>query len=606
MISARVFLGACPPARAAGARWLELLGCCLWLSACGTSELPTSLDAGGRYGSRPTAARDAGADPDALPHAGAAPRDASDATRDAGAVPIPKDASQPVVDAGTSCDGGCAAALACPTTCGEHAACAPTQGNATCICDRGYEWRYGKCQDIDECAIHSGGCAQGCQNLEGSMICTCGLGLAVATDGRSCEAAWSQTLRVDANATGGDVFDLAIAGNDHGDVLVAWIEGPAVNDGAVRVRMFKPETGWSPIFSAGTSAVGPSVAIDRQGSAVVLWTELRSGIWQLLSSRCHIDSGFGPTVPVATDGTTSTSNPRVVIASGGDALATWLQPRNDGHTLRQSRWPSAAAGWTTDSALDDASGHAVTAHTLVGNANGQAVVAWSDSYVTPTTSATSRGWTTSFDPTLGWSAVLPIETSDPNQDVYGASAALNDSGQAFIGFHTLDRTANTQYVSSTAVRARLEAPVAIATPAGSGPVPEVAIDRQGRGLCSSVQPYDSQWRAGARAYSPGVGWSEPMLFDATAQDQPNQPRFAMNASGMAIAYWNQAKALADGQHGTAFSRYAPGTGWSLPSVIADTAAPSALKIVIDGQGHAMVAFLTPRGAVHDVSVQRLE
>ena len=43
------------------------------------------------------------------------------------------------------------------------------------------------CDDVDECAIDNGGCAQSCQNLEGSFQCSCAEGYTLNADGSACD-----------------------------------------------------------------------------------------------------------------------------------------------------------------------------------------------------------------------------------------------------------------------------------------------------------------------------------------------------------------------------------------------------------------------------------
>ncbi|MGB0592419.1 MAG: acetylxylan esterase [Myxococcota bacterium] len=43
------------------------------------------------------------------------------------------------------------------------------------------------CDDVDECLTDNGGCAHGCENLEGTFVCSCDAGYALAVDGLSCD-----------------------------------------------------------------------------------------------------------------------------------------------------------------------------------------------------------------------------------------------------------------------------------------------------------------------------------------------------------------------------------------------------------------------------------
>jgi dienelactone hydrolase len=43
------------------------------------------------------------------------------------------------------------------------------------------------CDDVDECALNNGGCAQSCTNTEGDFECSCGPGYTLSTDGLGCD-----------------------------------------------------------------------------------------------------------------------------------------------------------------------------------------------------------------------------------------------------------------------------------------------------------------------------------------------------------------------------------------------------------------------------------
>ena len=42
------------------------------------------------------------------------------------------------------------------------------------------------CTDIDECALNRDGCAQNCQNIIGSYVCSCNVGYRLNADRHTC------------------------------------------------------------------------------------------------------------------------------------------------------------------------------------------------------------------------------------------------------------------------------------------------------------------------------------------------------------------------------------------------------------------------------------
>ena len=62
-------------------------------------------------------------------------------------------------------------------------------GGFACSCNDGFALADDgtSCDDVDECAVANGGCAQGCENNVGGFACSCNDGFALADDGINCD-----------------------------------------------------------------------------------------------------------------------------------------------------------------------------------------------------------------------------------------------------------------------------------------------------------------------------------------------------------------------------------------------------------------------------------
>ena len=82
--------------------------------------------------------------------------------------------------------------------------CNNTEGSFECLCNEGYVltannfdcngncttlkitlWKF--CIDVDECQTSNGGCAEFCNNTDGSFECSCRTGYMLAADNANCE-----------------------------------------------------------------------------------------------------------------------------------------------------------------------------------------------------------------------------------------------------------------------------------------------------------------------------------------------------------------------------------------------------------------------------------
>ncbi|KAL5009486.1 hypothetical protein ScPMuIL_011791 [Solemya velum] len=66
--------------------------------------------------------------------------------------------------------------------------CQNAQGSYTCSCEDGYRLSGGDCDDIDECSEGTSGCEQICTNNIGSYTCGCQAGFELAKDNLTCSA----------------------------------------------------------------------------------------------------------------------------------------------------------------------------------------------------------------------------------------------------------------------------------------------------------------------------------------------------------------------------------------------------------------------------------
>ena len=112
----------------------------------------------------------------------------------------------------------------------------------------------------------------------------------------------------------------------------------------------------------------------------------------------------------------------------------------------------------------------------------------------------------------------------------------------------------------------------------------VAIDASGHAI-AVWQQADDIW---ANRYTPGNGWGTPVVIDVGSGSAGN-PQIGMDASGNALVVWWQ---RAGGRINVEAARYIVGAGWGNPATLDsdDTGDVSAPQVAVNAAGNAVVAW----------------
>lgn len=140
---------------------------------------------------------------------------------------------------------------------------------------------------------------------------------------------------------------------------------------------------------------------------------------------------------------------------------------------------------------------------------------------------------------------------------------------------------------------------------GDGRDPDIAMDPDG-----NTHAVWRQWIGGwddlrAMRYTPGVGWGA-VEFPADGAASALYPQIALDASGNAIAVWQEAIAMNPGVYRTWANRFVPGTGWGSPAAIEDAMGDIALfpQLAVGGTGDAVAVWQLSNGATYVARANR--
>lgn len=341
--------------------------------------------------------------------------------------------------------------------------------------------------------------------------------------------------------------------------------------------------------SDGASASDPSVAVDPDGDALVVWAATDTLHWHIESK--WLSGGRAPAR--VSDGTGDASFPRVVFDAAGDAFVVWARYGSGRNTIWANRC-DAVTGWgaavqISTNTVDDAS------YPDVGvDAGGNAVATW---YEGNGVVNHSDVWTARFDAQAQqWNA--PAMLSNGTNSAYRPRIAVNAAGDAFVVFlqelhdGSISNDDKDVYLSRSSSGGAFATPAQCNTVAGTAQdvygQPTVAIAADGSAMTAWVQigtGHYSIWAAACSAAGQFTAAAE--IADNLAGDCYG-PAIACIGNGAFAATWLQQ------ENGTSFAAanlFDPGGGWGTSgSISGATGEAHDPAIAGDASGNASVVW----------------
>ncbi|WP_369600164.1 hypothetical protein AAIA72_09930 [Hahella sp. SMD15-11] len=124
---------------------------------------------------------------------------------------------------------------------------------------------------------------------------------------------------------------------------------------------------------------------------------------------------------------------------------------------------------------------------------------------------------------------------------------------------------------------------------GTAQFPQVAINASGNAIAVWQQSDGVYFHIWASLYSPGSGWSTPERIESYNESHGKNPQIAMNDSGFAVAVWEQHDGSLDS---IAANIYAPGSGWGTAALIDGDNSNAAWDpdVAVDPDNNALVVW----------------
>jgi len=138
---------------------------------------------------------------------------------------------------------------------------------------------------------------------------------------------------------------------------------------------------------------------------------------------------------------------------------------------------------------------------------------------------------------------------------------------------------------------------------GDALYPQVAMDAGGNAIAVWMEDDGTRYHIWANRYMPGAGWGMAALIETNNAGDAD-PQVAMDASGNAIAVWYGGP----GYISIAANRYVAGKGWGTAALIEtdNTGGASYPQVAMDASGNAIAVWQQSEGTRHNIWANRFK
>ena len=382
------------------------------------------------------------------------------------------------------------------------------------------------------------------------------------------------TYTVGGNVTGLTGSGLVLQNNGAGNLAIA-------TDGAFTFA--------SPVVAGSTYAVTVQTQPNGQTCSVTGGSGTASGPVSTIAINCVASNGNWQGAErreLTADGVEG-SSAKVRFDAAGNALLVWAQ--GNGSFVRRlwtSRY-SPSSGWSAPT-LRDTGGGAVAGGDLAVEANGNAILVWSE-----TDGTNYNVWARRFI-SGSWGSAAPIE-NDPGWAL-DARAGVDGNGNA-IATWMLNTGTNTQplyrLVSARLQTGSWQTPVFVSAPSAQVGQPRLAVHANGSADAVWVQLNGAGLELWSSHFNGSV-WSSPTAVDPGGQSEGLEPQLAHDGAGNTLLVWTQSGSNLSEVFA---SQRSAGGAWSAPVRMrtSSNAGAASAELAMNAVGQAAVVWLEDEG-----------
>jgi hypothetical protein len=319
------------------------------------------------------------------------------------------------------------------------------------------------------------------------------------------------------------------------------------------------ESGWgSPVLIENYQEGGsylPSIAVDGDGNAFAVWNQNYGAGYSVMANILVADEGW-KNAEMIDLGWGSTSVPKVVTGGDGNAFAIWQQ--SDG--VRTNIWACRyvqSFGWELPELVETNDAFPAIDPAIAVDGDGNALAVWVQSDGSFQTMY-SAGYTDG----VGWEAIGLVAPGLMEEDANLPDLAGDGNGDFMAVWIQDDGIRNNVRANRYNVDTGWGTAVLVETnDDGTSMGPSVAMDASGNAVAVWDQYDGLRYNIYANHYETGSGWGTAELLEDIDDGYAESPSVVMDSEGNAIAVWRQwegarANALAN--------RYVEGVGWGEP------------------------------------------
>jgi hypothetical protein len=295
------------------------------------------------------------------------------------------------------------------------------------------------------------------------------------------------------------------------------------------------------------------------------------------------NKAWGVASLIETDNAGDASSPQVAFDAAGNAIAVWHQ--YDG--ARKDIWANrfgAGTGWETATLIEtDNAGDASSPQVAV-DAAGNTIAVWYQSDGTR-----NNIWANRFVSGIGWGTAALIETDNAGSASF-PQVAVDAEGNAIAVWWQYDGTRDNIWANRFGAGTGWGTALLIETDnAGGASFPQVAVDASGNAIAVWNQFDGTRHNIWANRFGAGTGWGTATLIETDNVSEASYPQVAVDAAGNAIAVWKQFDGT---RYNIWANRFSAGTGWGTALLIeTDNAGGASFpQVAVDAEGNAIAVW----------------